>query len=179
MLGVVALSAMKRGANPGRVQNTGACCPLTAALMAKPVTGGTNRISTNPAAQPVIAYYFHGAIRCETCLRIEQQAKGVMEQQFSAELAAHRLMFMPVNYELPENAHFLADYNLLRPSLVLVRQKDGKNDKSKLLGETWQLIQDSEKLDRYVETEVRRFLDGQTQSTSTNQVELPSAQGHR
>jgi len=43
-----------------------------------------------PAAKPpveakqapdvqVIAYYFHGTIRCETCLKIERQARDVIE----------------------------------------------------------------------------------------------------
>lgn len=146
-----------------------------AALDARLVAATTNQITTNATAQQVIAYYFHGTIRCETCLMIEQQAKRVIEQQFSAELAANRLMFVSVNYEQPENAHFLTDYKLPCPSLVLVRQKDGKDEKSKLLGETWQLVHDPIKLNSYVEAEVRNFLNGHEQQTSINRVEPPSA----
>jgi hypothetical protein len=175
LLGIAVLSSMKRGADSGRAQNGGACCPLMAALDARLVAATTNQITTNATAQQVIAYYFHGTIRCETCLMIEQQAKQVIEQQFSAELAANRLMFVSVNYEQPENAHFLTDYKLPCPSLVLVRQKDGKDEKSKLLRETWQLVHDPIKLNSYVEAEVRNFLNGQEQQTSTNRVEPLSA----
>lgn len=121
---------------------------------------GTNQITTNATAQQVIAYYFHGTVRCDTCLMIEQQAKAVIEQHFSAELAAQRLVFTSVNYELPENTHFLSDYKLPCPSLVLVRQKEGKDKKWKLLGDTWQLVHDPIKLNSYVETEVAMFLNG-------------------
>lgn len=171
---------MKRGARSSADgRNSGACCPLMAALEAKPVVVGTNQISTNAAAQQIIAYHFHGTVRCETCLVIEAQARAVIEQQFKAELAANRLAFTPVNYELPENAHFLADYKLPCPSLVLVRRENGNEEKWKVLGETWDLVHDPVKLNSYVETEVRTFLSGQEQQTSTNQVEPPPAPDHR
>lgn len=150
-----------------------------AALDVKPVAVSTNQITANATAQQVIAYYFHGTIRCETCLKIEQQAKAVIEQQFSNELAANRLMFTSVNYDLPENAHFLTDYKLPCPSLVLVRQKDGKDEQWKLLGDVWNLVEDPVKFNGYVETEVRNFLRDQAQQASTNKVASPPAPGQR
>ena len=148
-------------------------------LDTEPVIVSTNQITTNAIAQQVTAYYFHGAVRCETCLKIEQQARGLMEQQFSAELAANRLMFTPVNYELPEDAHFLTDYKLPCPSLVLVRRKAGRDRQWKLLSDTWQLVEDPVKFNGYVETEVRNFLDGQERDSTPNQFKLPPAQGDR
>jgi hypothetical protein len=159
LLGVAALSSIKRGANPGRAQNGGACCPLMAALDVKPVAISTNQITTNALSQQVIAYYFHGTVRCETCLKIEQQAREVIERQFKTELDAQRLVFKSVNYDLPENVHFLSDYKLPCPSLVLVRQKGGKDDQRALLGDTWQLVEDSVKFNMYIETEVNKFLN--------------------
>jgi hypothetical protein len=115
--------------------------------------------ATNTPSPQVIAYYFHGTVRCETCLKIEKQAREVIGRQFKAELNARRLVFKAVNYDLPENAHFQTDYNLPCPSLVLVRQKDGRDEKWTLLGDTWQLIHgDPAKFNRHVETEVGNFL---------------------
>ena len=121
-----------------------------------PAAPATN--ATNAPSQQVIAYYFHGTVRCETCLKIEQQAKAVIERQFKPELDAHRLIFIPLNYDLAENAHFLVDYKLPCPSLVLVRQKAGKDDQRVLLGDTWQLVEDPVKFNAYIETEVKKFL---------------------
>ncbi len=151
-----------------------------AALDARMVVAATNQTSTtNATDQQVIAYYFHGTVRCETCLLIEKLAKIVIEQEFSGELGSNRLMFTPVNYELPENAHFLTDYKLPCPSLVLVKRRDGKEEDWKLLGDTWQLVHEPIKLNAYVETEVRNFLNGTSQPVSTNQSGLsPAKEAH-
>jgi hypothetical protein len=118
------------------------------------------------AAEPVaesdrvIAYYFHRTVRCETCLRIEKQAHEVITNRFGAEVAVERLVFKAVNYELPENAHFLEDYQLGGPSLVLVRQKGGKDVERQVLGQTWDFAHIPPKLDLYIEAETRKFLEG-------------------
>jgi hypothetical protein len=114
--------------------------------------------TTNAPSVQVIAYYFHGTVRCETCQKIERQARAVIEQKFQPGLTAKRLVFKPVNYDLPENAHFLQDYKLPCPSLVLVRRKDGKDEQWKLLGETWQRVEDATKFNRYVEEEMSKAL---------------------
>lgn len=105
----------------------------------------------------VIAYYFHGTMRCETCLKIERQAREAIERRFAVELAGKRLVFEPVNYDKPENAHYLKDYKLPCPSLVLVRQKD--KQKWKLLGQTWEFVHIPPKLDLYIEEETSKFLE--------------------
>jgi hypothetical protein len=131
--------------------------------------------ATNAPSQQVIAYYFHGTVRCETCLKIEQQAKAVIDRQFKTELDAHRLLFKPVNYDLPENAHFLWNYKLPCPSLVLVRQTGGKDDKWTLLGDTWQLVEDPVKFNTYIETEVKRFLNRPHPEKGTNKLQSPAS----
>ncbi|MHB1307149.1 MAG: nitrophenyl compound nitroreductase subunit ArsF family protein [Limisphaerales bacterium] len=160
LLGVTGLSLIKRAANPGGAQSSGACCPLMPGPEAMPAAAGADAADTHSVADQVIAYYFHGTVRCETCLTIEQRAKAVIEEQFGADLAAERMVFMPVDYDLPENARYLTDYSLPCPSLVLVRQADGKAGEWKLLGDTWQLVHEPFQLDHYVETEMRNFLRG-------------------
>lgn len=120
---------------------------------AAPVDGSAK--ATN---EQVIAYYFHGTIRCETCLKIEKQVREAIEQRFMVEVAEERLAFKPVNYDKPENAHFLKDYKLPCPSLVLVRQTAGKDAKWKLLNKTWENVENPVKFKEYVETEVDKIL---------------------
>jgi len=114
--------------------------------------------STNVPTVQVIAYYFHGTVRCVTCEKIERQAREVIEQKFKPELVAKRLVFKPLNYDLSENTHFLQEYKLPCPSLVLVRSKAGKDEKWKLLGDTWELVEDTAKFNQYVEAEVAKFV---------------------
>jgi len=107
-----------------------------------------------PESTQVIAYYFHGTVRCETCLQIEKQAHELISSRF-----AGQVVFKPVNYDKPENAHFSKDYKLPCPSLVLVRQKEGKDQEWRLLGQTWDHVQIPPKLDQYIEDETGKFLE--------------------
>ena len=106
----------------------------------------------------IVAYYFHGTVRCETCQKIERQAKEVMDRRFAEEIAAKRLLFVPVNYDLPENRTYVEKYKLPCPSLVVVRQKGGKDEKWKLLGETWEKVEKPDQFSAYVAGEVEQML---------------------
>jgi hypothetical protein len=130
--------------------------------------------ATNAPSQQVIAYYFHGSVRCRTCQRIEMLAKETMENNFETELNAKRLVFKPVNYDLPENAHFLLDYKLPCPSLVLVRRDNGKDAKGTLLGKTWDLIGDEAEFNRYIEAEVAKCLRGECGKANSTTNAAPS-----
>jgi hypothetical protein len=162
LVAVAVASLIKRAVSSRQSGHTGTGAPGVTAPDVKHLTRQSNTFIAAPAAAPrVIAYYFHGTVRCESCLLIEQQARTVIEQRFGNELAAGRLIWESVNYDLPQNKHFLTDYNLPCPSLVLVRQADGKTEQWRLLGDTWELVRDPPKLSEYVETEVRKVLGGQ------------------
>ena len=83
----------------------------------------------------------------------------MIASRFAAEVASERLVFKPVNYDQPENAHFSKDYKLPCPSLVLVRQKDGQDQEWKLLVQTWDFVHIPPKLDQYIEEETSKFLE--------------------
>lgn len=138
---------------------------LTSVLAATVAVVGADEAAVPPpvaadlsANVQVIAYYFHDTVRCETCLKIERQARAAIEWRFPLEVAEKRLEFKPVNYDKPENAHFLRDYKLPCPSLVVVRQKAGKDERWKLLDKTWEHIQNPFRFDEYVEGEVEKLL---------------------
>ena len=101
------------------------CSVVTDKGRATPGPGAASAMATtaDPAreAAAVIAYYFHGTVRCETCLTIERQARELITRRFLAAVE-----FKSVDYDPPENAHYRKDYQLPCPSLVLVRQNGGK-----------------------------------------------------
>jgi hypothetical protein len=117
-----------------------------------------------PAAQnsphKVIAYYFHTNTRCSTCIKIEQYSHEAIEQGFPAELKNGTLEMRVVNYELPENRHFIQDYKLVSKSLVLVNVVDGKQTKWTNLKLVWQLTGRKNAFLNYVRKEVRGYLAG-------------------
>jgi hypothetical protein len=163
LLGAVAFSAIQRGAHSGNERV--ACCPVPIA----PDVSGITFTANQPAAGSgeIVAYYFHGTVRCDACSLIELLAKNAIEQHFRTEMDGQRLVFRSVNYDLPENEHYRAAYGLPPPALVLVRQQD-QSTEWRVLGETWSLIDEPPKFDNYVATQVREFLDGKQANAKLN-----------
>ena len=106
----------------------------------------------------VIAYYFHTNTRCSTCVKIEQYSHEAIEQGFPNELKNGTLEMRVVNYEQPENRHFIQDYKLVSKSLVLVNTVDGKQTKWTNLKLVWQLTGHKDAFLNYVRKEVRGYL---------------------
>jgi hypothetical protein len=135
-----------------------------AALGAIYVHSEKARVDPQATSQPettdtkVIAYYFHVTARCTTCRMIESYSREVVEQKFGADIAKGRLQYKLVNLQMPENRHFVKDYQLFTKSLVLVRFDKGKQTEYKVLNDTWELVGDKSAMQAYVEREVRDYL---------------------
>ncbi len=113
----------------------------------------------SPAAEEVLVTYFHGTYRCGPCLEIERMARKTVEERFAPELEEGRMRWRSVDYDLPGNTRFLAEYGLTCPSLVVTRIADGKESSRTLLERTWELVDsDPEALTDYVAAGVGRML---------------------
>ena len=106
----------------------------------------------------VIAYYFHGKARCVTCQRLEAYAEEALETGFPREFADGRLKFHIVDTSLPENRHFITDYQIRFQSLILVEIKDGQQQRWRNLDQIWQKVRDKAEYIAYVQDEISRFL---------------------
>jgi hypothetical protein len=106
----------------------------------------------------VIAYYFHTNTRCSTCMKIEAYSKEAIEQGFPEELKKGMLEMRVVNYENPENRHYMKGYKLVSKSLVLVNTVDGKQTEWTNLKMVWQLTGRKNAFLNYVRKEVRDYL---------------------
>jgi hypothetical protein len=111
-----------------------------------------------PGAHKVIAYYFHTNTRCSTCIKIEQYSKEAIEKGFPEELKNGALEMRIVNYENPENRHFMQDYKLVSKSLILVNMVNGKQTEWTNLKVVWQLTGRKDAFLNYVRREVRGYL---------------------
>ncbi len=115
--------------------------------------------STNRSQnEQIIVYYFHSKIRCDACKKTEEQSRNIIERRFAAELKSKLMSFKTVNFDENQNAHYLKDYKLPCPSLVVVYQKGAKDVKWKLLGDTWEHLENLPKFNEYVESEVTKFI---------------------
>jgi len=106
----------------------------------------------------VVAYYFHGTMRCPTCHKLEQYSKEAIETNFMGALASGKLEFRVVNVEDKANEHYVNDYQLYTKALILSSVKNGKEIKWKNLDKIWEYVRNKEIFIDYVKSGVTDFL---------------------
>ncbi len=131
---------------------------LAVAVVYPAVSVLAQKAPTTAGAHKVIAYYFHTDYRCSTCMKIEAYSKEAIEKGFPEELKNGTLEMRIVNYEKPENQHFMQDYKLVSKSLVLVNTVNGKQTEWTNLKMVWQLTGRKDAFLNYVRKEVRSYL---------------------
>lgn len=106
----------------------------------------------------LVAYYFHGNVRCTTCRAIEAYSQEALESAFAAELADGRLEWRPVNTDEPGNEHFIKDFQLVSKALVLVEYEGEEAGASEVLDKVWRLTGDKAAFLAYVQERTRNRL---------------------
>ena len=106
----------------------------------------------------VVAYYFHGTMRCPTCHKLEQYSKEAIEANFKDALVSGKLEFKVVSIEDRGNEHYGKDYQLYTKSLILSLVKDGKEIKWKNMDKIWEYVGNKERFIDYVKSGVDDFL---------------------
>jgi hypothetical protein len=124
------------------------------ALLACCATG----LAADEPANYVQAYYFHATYRCKKCTTLEKYSREAIETNFKKQLSNRTLRFNEINFDEPENRHFLQDFNLTYRALVLVRYKDGKQAEFKNLAKIWQLVGNKDAFLEYVKKETEAYL---------------------
>ena len=117
-----------------------------------------NQNVQNKDTGTVMAYYFHGNFRCYNCFTIEQYSKEAIEKYFPEQLKNGRLSFSVINTDMPENEHFIKDYQLYTKSLIVAEFKNGKQVKWTNLDKVWNYIRDRDAFYNYVKTEIEKAL---------------------
>jgi len=106
----------------------------------------------------IIAYYLHATHRCWTCLAMEQYSKEAIELYFAKELKNGKLEFRVINYDEPENRHYLDDYELYTKSLIISLYDGDTQLKWKNLKDIWTHVRDKEAFYQYVKSEINQLL---------------------
>jgi hypothetical protein len=117
--------------------------------------------ASDPAkeAHVVRVYYFHTTQRCASCKKIEALSEVAIRDGFGRELAAGTLEWQPVNTDEDPHRHFIQDYKLYTKSLVVVDIVNGRQVRWKNLPKIWEFLRDERVFQRYVQSEVRAYLE--------------------
>lgn len=116
--------------------------------------------SSTEGNRKVVAYYFHGRVRCVSCVKIESLSGKAIRERFPEELRTGRLAFREVNVEEPGNRHFIDDYRLTSQSLVIVEYRDGRQVRWKNFEKVWILLGSEKEFLPYVQEGVSSYLKG-------------------
>jgi len=98
----------------------------------------------------IMAYYFHGNVRCQTCRTIEAYAEEAIKTGYPQEIASGKIQWRAVNIEEPTNEHFVKDFSLVTRSVVLVHVKDGSQAEWKRLDKVWNLVHNKQAFVDYI-----------------------------
>ena len=115
--------------------------------------------STAVLPHKVVAYYFHGNVRCVTCRKIEAYTGEAIDSGFAAELKSGLLEWHAINTDSSQNEHYLEDYQLFTKSVILSDLHQGKQTRWKNLDKIWTLTGDKSDFMKYIQDEVRILLD--------------------
>jgi len=108
----------------------------------------------------VIVFYFYGNVRCYTCKRIERLTKEAVKEGFGEEMKNGVVEMKAVNVQEPRNNHFIKDYRLYTKSVIVSDLKQGKEERWKNLQRVWELVRNDEAFKKYVQKEVKEYLEG-------------------
>ena len=106
----------------------------------------------------VIVYYFHRAVRCSTCMKIESLTVMAVEMNFAQELKEGKVRIKILNMEEDQNSHFETDYQLTTQSVILSKVSESGEMKWKNLDKIWEYIHDEDMFTNYIQSEVDSYL---------------------
>ncbi|MBU1050315.1 hypothetical protein KKG90_09870 [Candidatus Bipolaricaulota bacterium] len=115
--------------------------------------------ASSPVKEPCVveATYFHNTSRCVTCLKIEGDAKAIVEAEFADQIATGKLRWVTINME--DERAYISQYGLVSPSLVLIRKVGDEVAEWVLLEETWGLVRSTTRYSAYIIDSFSTFLE--------------------
>jgi hypothetical protein len=109
--------------------------------------------------EQVIVYYMHQTYRCVTCNKIEAMTENLVKTDFADALGSGRLQFRRADFQ--EDEALARRYNVASSSVVVVRQRDGKDEAFKRLDDVWTQVDKPAEFRAYVGGVLREYLGGE------------------
>ena len=106
-----------------------------------------------------IATYFYTNVRCPSCLTIERLTTETINREFAEELGTGLLEWRTINLDGEGNFHYVKDYKLYTKSVIISEEMKEEEIRWKNLAKVWELLRNESKFRKYVESEVRSFME--------------------
>lgn len=100
------------------------------------------------AADKINVYYFYGKPRCTTCMKIEKYTQSAVES-----MKDKNVVYQGIDMEKSENSPMVKKYNLYTKSVVISKNKNGK-EKWKNLDKIWLKVGNEKNFKKYITDEI-------------------------
>jgi|GEM_PF-5064706 len=133
--------------------------PLLCHAQEKPATQGTE---VKPAVEidtAITVYFFHGNKECPFSKKIEDNSLKAAQEALPDLFKSGGIGWIKVNSELPENAHFIKEFNVNGKAVVLVKTVNGQQTAFKNLDKMWDFIKDDQKFLEFFKAEIKAFVE--------------------
>lgn len=156
------LIACEKKADAKASAATAASVPSSSSAGAAPVApvskAATPSTATTAVPDKVVVYYFHGNRRCRTCVGIGETVARTVSERFASEVKSGRLEFQQVNVDQPEHQHFIPEYQLSSPTMVVTARSGRVTAKWENCIKVWEYGHDATALSDYAEKQIRAYL---------------------
>jgi hypothetical protein len=116
-------------------------------------------VSGNLKSDHLDVYYFHRTTRCDSCIQAEQAIFDVIDSDFMDAVNDGRLTWHTADFELPENAKFVAKYNLYYQALIFIEVKNGEEVERRDIAEIWEHTGIVDEMKNVVRSEINEWLE--------------------
>lgn len=106
----------------------------------------------------VVVTYFTSDQRCKTCLEIERLTQKSVQQSFTKELANKEVIFQTINFDRPENKHYVEQYQLAFKTVVVSERIKGKEQQWSKYDKVWELVDKPTEFSAYLQDGIRQYL---------------------
>lgn len=118
----------------------------------------TQKPDTARADSVIKVTYFTTEVRCPSCLRIEDWTRQTVETRFPDQVEEGTVAFKMINVNLPQNRHYIQDYQLVSKSVVVAEFKNGELGQWFNLQDVWIKLSDQAAFEAYVGDTVKALL---------------------
>jgi hypothetical protein len=123
-------------------------------VFSSPLPGRT--LSEKDSAVIHVTYY-HGTIRCHSCLTIEQFSAMTMQTVFAKRIAAGSIVWRVEDYEMEEDTAAVRKYDLQNQALIISKRVNGVETGWRLLPKVWDYTEDYTRFRRYLVGSIKEF----------------------
>ena len=115
--------------------------------------------TTSAAKNGVEVLYFHGPMRCRTCVAIEKATKELIDSQFANDVKSGKLVYKEVDLGTKEGEKIGDRYEIAFSSLLIVKKEGGKEKVINLTEDGFKYaVSDKAKLQSIISARLKELL---------------------